>query len=179
MLRKNKVLKGLFITSIAMMCFFTACGKKEAESSNVTIANPWVETDRQGVIDATGFDLPTQEGATDIVYSYMSEGKMAQVSYTIGENEWTYRVQPTDSLEDISGMYYTWIIDEAGSVNENDSQLLVYSDATEDDEYIDDVFAVHVVNWYDESEGATHSLSVSGKDVNGIDIEVIAENMSE
>lgn len=42
---------------------------------------------------------------------------------------------------------------------------------------MDDVFAVHVVNWYDESEGATHSLSVAGNDVNGLDIEAVAESM--
>ena len=144
---------------------------------SATIANPWVESDKDGVYQATGFSLDTYEGATDIVYSYTTDGKLAQVTYTIDNNEWTYRVEATDSLEDISGMYYEWDVDEKETLGGHDAQFLAYSDATEDTEFIDDVFAVHVVNWYDETEGATHSLSVAGNDVNGLDIEVVAENM--
>ena len=167
---------GLVFVATLILTSLVSCGKKE-DTTSTTIANPWVDSDRAGVLEATGFDLPTQEGATDVAYCYTTEGNLAQVRYTIGQNEWTYRVETTEALEDISGMYYEWVTNEKETLKGHDAQLLAYSDATEDTEFIDDVFAVHVVNWYDESEGATHSLSVAGKDVDGLDIEVIVENM--
>jgi hypothetical protein len=36
-------------------------------------------------------------------------------------------------------MYYEWVIDEKETLLGHDAQLLVYSDATEDTEFIDDV----------------------------------------
>lgn len=157
----------------------TVDGAEAASSDTPTtsIANPWVVSDKDGVYQATGFSLDTYDGATDIVYSYTTDGKLAQVRYTVGNNEWTYRVEATDGLEDISGMYYEWDSDEKETLGGHDAQYLAYSEASEDTEFIDDVFAVHVVNWYDEAEGATHSLSVAGKDINGLDLEIVAENM--
>lgn len=176
----------LILTVLLSIAALSACGAKESNTSNtadngeatVGIANPWTESDREGVLEATGFDLVAPDGAEDVVYSYMQEESLAQVSYTLDGNEWTYRVRPTDALEDLSGMCYEWDIEEDGTVGNMEAKLYAYSDATEDTEFIDDVFAVHVINWYDNEEKATHSLSVSGKNVNGLDIEVIAEQMA-
>lgn len=52
-----------------------------------------------------------------------------------------------------------------------------YSEAKEDSEYIDDLYCVHVVNWYDA--GLSYSLSACGYDLNGMDIQVYAEQIYE
>lgn len=139
------------------------------------IGNPWTATDKQGVLDATGFYLEAPEGASEANYSYMAEGKMAQLTYIYEGADWVYRIQPTDVLTDISGMNFTWISDEPGKVADMDAEYMGYSEQAEDSEYIDDMFFVQVVNWYDDASKATYSLSVSGRNIDGMDIECYAE----
>ena len=153
-----------------------AAEKEEAGEPAAQIANPWTESDREGVQQATGFDIAVPDEATDASYSYSVDG-MAQLRYVYKGSDWTYRIQKTDKLTDISGMYYDWVVQEPGKVGDMDAEYFAYSDATEDTEFIDDVFAVHVVNWYDTGEGATHSLSAAGKTLDGMDIQAIAEGM--
>lgn len=141
------------------------------------IANPWTTTDKQGVLDATGFNMEEPDGATDVDYSYMAEGKMAQLTYVYEGADWVYRIQPTEALTDISGMNYTWISDMAGEVSGLEAKYMGYSEQDEESEYIDDMFFVQVVNWYDDAKGVTYSLSASGKNIDGMDIQVYAENL--
>ena len=54
---------GLVFVSTLLLASLVGCGKTE-DTPSTTIANPWVDSDRVGVLEATGFDLPTQEGAT-------------------------------------------------------------------------------------------------------------------
>ena len=174
----------LLMTAVLLAVSVCGCGaKSDANTSaketegNTEIANPWTDSDRGGVLDATGFDLSVPEGAENVAYSYMQEESLAQVSYVLDGNEWTYRVRPTEHLEDLSGMCYEWDIEEDGTVGDMEAKIYAYSEADEDSEFIDDVFSVHVVNWYDDVEKATHSLSVSGKNLDGLDIQAVAEKM--
>ncbi len=166
-----------FVWLAAMLLLtFAACESKEKEESSVGRANPWTEADREGVKSATGYDLSVPDEATNIVYSYMEDGNLAQVTYTINNNEWTYRVQATDELTDISGMYYEWVLEDEDTIGGHKAQLKAYVENNGDSEYLDDMFGVQVVNWYDETEGATHSVSVSGPALDGIDMAVYVEN---
>lgn len=147
------------------------------EDEQVNYPNPWVESDRQGVVEATSYELDPLEGATDVVYSYLTDLCLAQVTFKKDGCDWVYRVQPTDSLEDISGMNYKWDSVDDAAVLKYKGEFKAYSDATEDTEYIDDVNVVQVLNWYDTDLKATRSLSVSGTGVNGLDLEVIAGDL--
>lgn len=151
---------------------------KNVEESNeyVSMSNPWIVTDKDGVLDATGFAVEAPEGATEVVYSYLSDSSMAQVSYTYEGNEWTYRIQPTNELTDISGMYYTWDVQEEGTVSGKDAIYYAYSDADSDTDTIDNMHCIHVVNWYDATNGVTYSLSAEGN-LDGMDIQVYAKNI--
>lgn len=188
----------LVLLAAAMTLSLVACGKQaeqpvseivveneniendngeDKEEPVVNVANPWTTTNKQGVLDAIGFSMDAPEGATDIEYSYMADGKMAQLVYVYEGADWVYRIQPADALKDISGMNYTWISETPGKVSGLEAQYLAYSEQAEDSEFIDDMYFVQVVNWYDDVAGVAYSLSASGCNLDGMDIQVYAENL--
>lgn len=189
--------KGIVITLLLMSISLAACGKtaeqkdnnvveeieevkeetKEEKEEVANVANPWTISDKQGILDATGFEMNAPDGATDVEYSYMADGKMAQMAYVYEDADWVYRIQPTEALTDISGMNYSWIVNMPGEVSGQEAQYLGYSEQAEDSEFIDDMFFVMVVNWYDANAKATYSLSASGCNLDGMDIQVYAENI--
>lgn len=174
-----------------MLLSLVACGKTAEQSNDkadtqtekvkVTAAakraNPWTISDKRGIYNATGFNMEAPQGATKVSYSYMAKGLMAQLSYVYEDVEWVYRIQPTGQLKDISGMNYDWISDEPGEVAGFEAEYLGYSKPDEDSEFIDDLYVVQVVNWYDDETEVTHSLSASGTNLDGMDIQVYAEEL--
>lgn len=145
-----------------------AASSKTTTKEKTELANPWTESDQQGVASATGIDMTAPEGATSVAYSYMSDGGMAQMTYVLDEMKWTYRAQMANELTDISGMTYSWSGQEDGTVSGKDAVYYVYNGTEED---------VQVVNWYDAITGATYSLSVSAKDLDGVDLQAYAEQL--
>lgn len=183
---KKKIISILALMTVGMM-IFAGCSSSEvkeeqsaeaaettetAETAEQEIANPWTQSDEQGVAEATGFDIAAPEGASDVSYSYMAEGKMAQMTYVLDEINWTYRIQMADALSDISGMAYEWTGEEEGTVSDREAMYYAYSapeDGTEND--------IQVVNWYDAVTGVAYSLSASAKDLDGMDIQAYAESL--
>lgn len=143
-------------------------------SASTEIANPWTESDREGVAAATGFDMAAPDEAEDVSYSYMSDGSMAQMCYTLYGASWTYRMQFADELTDISGCYYDWTLTEEGTVSGLEAVYYDYTDGDLNKVEFDDV---QVVNWYDAVAGVTYSLCATSPDLNGLDIQVCAENL--
>lgn len=146
----------------------------QSTSASTELANPWTESDQQGVATATGFEMTAPEGATDVVYSYMKDGALAQMSYTLDDATWTYRMQATDELTDISGLNYEWTLTEDGTVSGLEAVYYTYSDGDLNKTIFDDV---QMVNWYDAVTGVSYSLSATRSDLNGMDIQVYAENL--
>ena len=138
----------------------------------IGLANPWTESDMQGVADATGFEMAAPEGATNVAYSYMRESGLAQMCYTLDETDWIYRMQMADEQMDISGMAYGWASEEEGTVSGRPA--VYYSYCAPDGETENDV---QVVNWYDAVTGVTCSLSAVSADLDGMDIQAYAENL--
>lgn len=140
------------------------------------MANPWVDSDKEGVLEATGFDLAAPDNAVNVIYSYMPSTGMAQMNYNMENAMWVYRMQITDALEDISGIYCEW--DYTGETKVDGMEAMEYSYVSEPEgEYLDGMSGTRVINWYDEVNKVTHSLSVIGTDLNGMDIAVYAENL--
>lgn len=139
-------------------------------SQDVELANPWTETDAQGLAYATGFAMAAPEGAEDVSYSYMKETGLAQLRYVQDETKWVYRIQMTDEAADISGMAYQWTSQEEGDVSGRPALYCAYVglEAEED---------VQLVCWYDDVPGAAYSLSASCKDLDGLDIQACAESL--
>lgn len=140
------------------------------------MANPWVDSDKAGVLEATGFDLVAPEEASNVAYSFMPGTGMAQMNYTTGNAMWVYRIQPTETFEDISGIYCEWSYTEETKIAGMDAVEYGYASVPEGD-FIDDMECTRVVNWYDAQNKVTYSLSVIGTDLNGLDTVVYAENL--
>ena len=168
----------LLLVLVLVLALFAGCSRADSgETANV--ANPWTESDQQGVLEATGFSMTAPEGAADVAYSYLAESGLAQMRYVLHGADWVYRIQKADELTDISGMEYEWVGQQAGTVAGRDAMYYTWTDAEPDTETLDDVSGVQVVNWYDAVTGVTYSLSVSGKDLGGMDLQVFAEDLYE
>lgn len=149
------------------------------EQEMVGMANPWTESDKDGVLQATGIELNVPDEASNVAYSYMEKDQMAQVTYELMGANWTYRGQMANELTDISGMYYEWGAQDEGQVSGRPAIYYAYAEPGEDPDYLDGMFCVQVVNWYDVVPGITYSLSAAGTELNGMDIQVMAENIFE
>lgn len=141
-------------------------------SEEVGVANPWTESDKEGVVEATGIEIEAPENATEVVYSYMEETGLAQVQYKLDDADWVYRAQMTDEFTDISGMYYDWESEDDCEISGRKAVYYGFGGLDEPDKE-----NVQMVNWYDVVPGIMYSLSVSGRDLNGMDLSVYAENL--
>lgn len=139
-------------------------------------STPWVDSDKEGVFDATGFDMAAPADAVNVVYSYLPSTGLAQMNFTMEDAMWIYRIQRTDALMDISDVYCEW--DYEGETKVAGMDAMEYSYASEPDgDSIDNVDCTRVINWYDVQNSVTHSLVIMGKDLNGMDTVVYAENL--
>ena len=163
---------------LAAVMALSACGQKAStekpaenadQESTAGLANPWTETDQAGILEATGFELAAPEGAEDVQYSYLADEGLAQVSYVLDSTNWVYRLQSANELKDISGCNYEWDAEEQGKVSYCDAEYRSYVNENGDD--------VQTVNWYDVVPGVTYSLSATAEDLDGMDIQVYAEQV--
>lgn len=132
------------------------------------IGNPWEDSDRDDILASIGVVMDVPEGSSDVLYQKnMSEG-IGQVVFTYGEPslEYTYRIKSTDGFEDISGLYYEWDVDDEGEFGYCPSQS---RRALSDGEMIVSLL------WYDVVPGFMYSLSTQASDLDGFDIQAVAQ----
>lgn len=169
----------------AMATMMVACGSNNAASGTnasegsgtVGMTNPWVETDKNDLLEATGCNMVAPANATNIVYSYLDSTKMAQMTYDMDGASWTYRMIKAGELTDLSGMYYSWNFQEEGRVAGNDG--IMYSYVGEPAKDTGKAEAVRLMNWYDKYTSVTYSLSAVGdsQSLNGMDMEEYATDI--
>lgn len=125
-----------------------------AADSSLKIANPMKEMSREELIEKTGIDLGTPEGAEDMVYSMieLSEGRpIAQLRFELEGHELCFRAQTVDGKSaagDISGLYYNW----AYTHNTFVARLYAVVNVSGDVGYI---------KWIDAENGVQYSLSMT------------------
>lgn len=194
-IKRNKCLLTIMVATLSIGAL-TGCGKSGAfvvdgpdaiitfteneDGSDIAVGieNPWVIIDKDGVLNATGLNINIPEDAENALYSYLKTDNMAQVTFSYeGHDDWTLRMQKTDMLMDISGLYYEWSYQDSATVSGKEAMMYAYTEGADDSDSIDNMFGVQLINWYDDSTGITYSLSVSGKDLNGMDLQVFAENI--
>lgn len=163
------------IMVLGLAAALSACGTGSAgnASNNVAetetqIANPWTEVSTAELAEAVGTELSVPDGATEVTYRLLSESALGEADFSYYGLEFTARVQKTDALEDISGLYYDWTVTNECVVNgcEGESRRFLGENET-----------VDLILWYDAENGFTHSLSTQDKDLDGFDIQAVAERM--
>lgn len=168
---KKKIFLALAVMLVAVMVF-AGCSSDSEQGSTTSddqqLANPWTESDEQGVADATGFDMVAPEGATEVAYSYMSEGSMAQMTYELDGAKWVYRIQSGERMADISGMEYGWTdVTDGGVVG---CAATYYSNGDGSD-------IVRVIDWFDSLTCVNYSLSATGKDFSSEEMFAYAQSV--
>ena len=120
-------MKKLLVLSAAVCCVLAlaACTvKNPQESGDISqIPNPVHECTAEELAEKTGITLNVPITAVDVTYSYIDGDKepLAQVSFVYQGQTYTYRGQKTQTVQDISGMYYEW------TKTTNDSEDVPYT----------------------------------------------------
>ena len=119
-------MKKLWMIALAAGCVLAlaACTvKKPQESGDVSqLPNPVHESTAEEVAEKTGITLNVPITAVDVTYSYIDgDSPLAQVSFVYQGQTYTYRGQKTQTVQDISGMYYEW------TKTTNDSEDVPYT----------------------------------------------------
>lgn len=168
--------KRYLILGIMVISMFTGCAKTDSNIQEVvdtspdevvstsedetvaeaTIINPLKEVTREELLEETGISFVDEYVTTEPQYFVLtppdsSEKKIAELRFTVGDYELTYRAQPTDKLEayDMNGLYYEWDTEEDVKVSYCDAKLMKCSEAAG-------------LYWIDVVPGINYSLSCIG-----------------
>ena len=105
-------MKKLLVFVLAACCLLAlaACTDRDPQGDSNQIPNPVHECTAEELTAQTGITLNVPITAVDVTYSYIDGDKepLAQVTFTYQGQVYTYRGQKTQTVKDISGMYYEW-----------------------------------------------------------------------
>ena len=156
---------------------------EETAETTVGMENPWVDI-TEDEANANCFRLfKAPDGAKDVVWSMCDElgdvekgiGPMIQLSFTLDDVQFTARAQQGAAEDtDIAGNYVEWTVgpEEATLANwaEGNMPAKTYRSINESG-YLD------MITWYDIEMGISYSLSAAAADLDGFDIQAVAEQM--
>ena len=148
-------------------------GEVEGEEGEAGMVNPMTEVTRQELMDQTGIDLPTPEGATDVTYFVVDtdEFTIAQMDFTLDGQPYELRAASTGMTElspvqtgedemdiegidfdtgDISGLYYEWTTAGTDLVADRSG---IFRIADKED--------VGYIAWLDAAPGILYNLSMT------------------
>ena len=169
----------------------TACGQKEAAAAEpqvqntetVQIANPWRDITEEQAKEIYPISFAVPEGAENAAWSVMDSaadpsgvpGALVQLSFDLYGMHFTAREQVTGIKNaDQSGMYYDWTVQAALLLKNWGGRDLEgwYCRYIGENEYAD------LCIWYDDETGVSYSLSTTAKDLDGFNLDAVAEAMN-
>ena len=168
--------KVISVFVLLMLLLLAACGQKEAPaqttgSESTQIANPWrdiTEAEAKTVYPQT-FTLP--DGAENAAWRVMESAgtpALLELRFELNGLKFTARQQQTGNRDaDLSGMVYTWSAQDSITLR-NGLTGIMYR-CIDEDGYAD------LCVWYDEASGVSYSLGVTAKDLDGFDLQAVAE----
>lgn len=195
---KKKILTATTLVTVAL--FAAACGSQtgdapqtadveestadtaETEETNVGMANPWRDCTEEEATQYTvnGFKAP--EGATNVRWSLMEAadpntlpGTMVQLTYDLDNAEITAREQAVsgEEITDISGAYYDWTVSNEGTLANWAGGYMPFKSYR----YVGDNEYVDLILWFDIETGYAYSVCAQAPDLDGFDIQAVAEQM--
>lgn len=157
--------------------------KEEATETPVGMANPWVTVSEEEAKEACMRLFKAPEGATvqdwlicqDLGNPEMGVGPLVQLSFSLDDRNFTARAQQGAAEDaDIAGNYVDWTVGPENCTLANwggGNMTGKFYRAINETGYVD------MITWYDMEIGIAYSLSVADKDLDGFDIQAIAEQM--
>ena len=147
------------------------------------MANPWVEISEEEANEACARLFKAPEGATNVTWRICKDlgnpeqgiGPLVQLDFTLDDMPFTARAQQGASEDaDIAGNYVEW------TVGPEDTTLANWGEGNMAGKFyrsIGDTGYVDMITWYDVEIGISYSLSVAAADLDGFDIQAVAEQM--
>lgn len=140
----------------------------ESTEANAGIGNPWVDTDAKGIMDMAGVEFAVPDGATEVIYRYLESENMSEMQFDLDRLHFCARIKPTAEWEDVSGVYCDWTIEDECWVGEARLEGKCMR-------YLSDEETTDVCLWYDVVPGLMYSITTTAPDLDGFDIQAIAE----
>ena len=148
----------------------------ETEETEVGMINPWRECTEEEAERMIPRLFQAPEGAENISWHVM-EGEedrpLVELDFDLDGLSYNARAQVTgDNTEDISGMYYEWNqTEDITLANWGGGRMQgTYSRAVGEE-------TADLCTWYDVEIGITYTLSTVAKDLDGFDLQAVAEAM--
>ena len=174
--------KSVEASSVAEASVAEETAETTAETT-VGMENPWVDI-TEDEANANCFRLfKAPDGAKDVVWSMCDGlgdvekgiGPMIQLAFTLDDVQFTARAQQGAAEDtDIAGNYVEWTVgpEDATLANwaEGNMPAKTYRSINESG-YLD------MITWYDIEMGISYSLSAAAADLDGFDIQAVAEQM--
>lgn len=162
-----------------------APAQEEAQETEeaVGMANPWFEVSEKEAESDCARLFKAPEGATDVVWMKCEElgdpenglGNMIQLDFKLDDMNFTARAQQGAAEDaDIAGNFVEW------TVGPEDTTLANWGEGNMAGKYyrsVNDTGYVDMLTWYDVEIGIAYSLSVAAADLEGFDIQAVAEQM--
>ena len=176
---KRKTAAVLLIT---LMCFgLIACGQGKQNAQSSQISNPWrsITETQANEICPDSFRAP--EGAENVSWSMLESmaapsgipGPLVQMSFDLYGNRFTAREQVTgNTWTEAAGMNYEWTVQDDIVLNNWGQAAGKYYRFIGENEYAD------LCIWYQPESGVSYSVSVSAKDLDGFDLQAVAEMLN-
>ncbi len=182
-MKKTVAIVGSMLILILMLTL-TACGQRVPVAGTpqadapVQIPNPWRDVTEAEAKGSCPGSLRVPDGAQNVKWSIMEtsgEPALVQLAFDLNGLSFTAREQTNgDKAADISGMYYSWTA-------QNDVTLQNWEESAKSGtiyRYIGEDEWADLCVWYDTAKGISYSLSVTAKDLDGFDLQAIAEALA-
>lgn len=156
----------------------SAVVKEEAADTMTQMANPMEETDISQKLTEWKANLNIPQGAQNvqefIIHGEEDSADLLERTYQLDQREYTVRVAKRASFEDISGMYYDWTKEEDIAVAGMQGEVMYDFRESEGEQE-----SVAVCLWHDQNRGLMYSLSVTGSDLEDLDLVQLAKETCE
>lgn len=151
--------KKILVLGLLAVILLSGCGKNKVETPEeapAQLVNPLKEVTKDELLAETGITFVDEYITLEPKYFVITpakpdEKKIAELRFTVGECELTYRAQPTDKLEayDMTGLFYDWDEEKDVKVADCDAKYMKCAEASG-------------IYWIDVDSGINYSIACVG-----------------
>ena len=152
---------------LVMTCVLAACAPKAQPSAG--LPNPMVESDAAGILQKFGVEFGLPANAEDVKYFIVAD-QFAEVQFRQDDIAYTARIQSAAEFTDISGIAGGWDVEDDCSLFGGRGQAKSMRKAS-------DGMTYDTILWYDVVPGLMYSITAKAADLDGYDLQPMAETV--